>query len=436
MFSRIRQSLFVKLLAIFVLTGILLIVLLAMGLRWAAEEESQFHVQLMANVNQYIGYLISDIGNPPQQENIDQVAEKTGLKVFVYSKEAQYKSKNSGNTDVSNYDFHDIKSQPLAIAHYRGSSGAKMVVGHHTYIFIVNHRRLAGNSLLVLIVVSSVISIVIAFSYLLVRRLFRPIKALNQGFANAAAGNLGYEITPTSSDELGRLTHSFNDMTRELNALFSAKTQLLRDISHELRSPLTRIKLASEMLDDQRLKDSINEEVRILNELIEDILLSSRLQSGRIELYFSKFDLGDLLESIVRRNGNVIPGIELSLPQEPIYIDADIKRIRTALQNVIENALKYSMHQTRHVEIKLHGDSKIVCIDIIDYGQGIKVADQSRIFNAFTRLDPSRNHAIPGYGLGLNIAKNIIELHGGTISLESDGEQYTRFTVELPIVNE
>lgn len=433
MLTKLKSSLFIKLLAIFALTAIFLIVLMGFGFKWLIKPDDIFHQQVIGNISKYAHYLVQEIGDPPNQSNIDKISQETGLQIRVQQGENIWRSNNYSQSNAVHFHFHHIEDKDISVDHRRHSSAIKLIDRQREFLFIISHHRFENDWLIALLIISLTIFSVIGISYLLVRRLFKPIEELNKGFAIAARGELNKKIIPLSNDELGKLTIAFNNMTEDLDTLIKSKEQLLRDISHELRSPLTRIKVAADMLEPGKLTDGIKQETTLLNELIEEILEASRPQNEQKELKRETVDIFKLVENICDNYKDSQPGIKLDSTLSTMTLNADIKKIHIAIGNIIDNAVKYSAFQDQAVEVTLSNDDENIFISVLDHGKGIKNEDQHRIFQAFTRLDPSRNHAIPGFGLGLNIANNIVHQHGGVIEVESNAENYTRFVVSLPI---
>jgi signal transduction histidine kinase len=209
---------------------------------------------------------------------------------------------------------------------------------------------------------------------------------------------------------------------------------LLLDVSHELRSPLTRMKVALEFVGEDAVKDKLQQEIRELEAMVTELLESERLNSDHGGLVLAETDLVPLVRELAETYNDQQLGVRvLTLPPTlRVMIDAD--RIRMAVRNVLENAVKHSLPERGPVEIWVEArDGKAVQVSIRDHGPGIPADEHGRIFEPFYRVDKSRSRATGGYGLGLSLAKKIMTAHGGDIVLTSQFGKGSTFTLEFPL---
>ena len=176
----------------------------------------------------------------------------------------------------------------------------------------------------------------------MVRRLIRPVNWLTQGVGEIAKGHFDHKVPVKSSDELGELTKSFNDMAQRVNEMIQTRDRLLLDVSHELRSPLTRMKVAAEFIQNEPAKEKIQQEVRELETMITELLETERLKSNPGSLTLSETDLVTLAKEIAHVYTNMKPGVQVVAPPESLQLPLDRQRIIMALRNLIENALKHT----------------------------------------------------------------------------------------------
>jgi signal transduction histidine kinase len=278
----------------------------------------------------------------------------------------------------------------------------------------------------------TVIGLILGGSYFVVRWLFRPRHWLNNGVREIARVNFTYEATVRSDDELGRLTASFNHMTMRVREMVQAREQLLLDVSHELRSPLTRMKVALEFVQEQPVREQLQRDVRELETMVTELLEAERLSSSYGGLMKVEVDLVRLVRDTVTTYQGRQPAVQLVSTPDTLLLPIDADRIRTALRNVIDNALKASPAAGPPVEIRVQRDASAVRVAIRDYGPGIAPEEQTRVFEPFYRVDKSRGRDTGGYGLGLSLAKKIMAAHGGDIFLTSEPGQGSTFTLQLP----
>ncbi len=269
-----------------------------------------------------------------------------------------------------------------------------------------------------------IIALLLATS--LSRRITAPISALISA-AQAVAQRDDATLLPiTSNDELGQMSATFNQMTTALQRQRDLRKRLINDVSHELNTPLTVIQLeAKGLLDDLQepgpAAQHIIQEVTMLRNLVNDLNWLAETDSGELQLRLEQCDLGQLLISEVERWQPQAQARRISLSlnsgsQLPTF-QLDPARVRQALGNIIHNALQHSEGGQVIIAATLEQD-KYVEISVADDGAGIEPADLPHIFDRFYRAEQSRS---PGRGLGLDIARAIIEAHGGAIAVKSEG---------------
>jgi signal transduction histidine kinase len=260
-------------------------------------------------------------------------------------------------------------------------------------------------------------TLVFGFSYLLMRHILKPVKLLQQGVLQLSTGNMDHNIPVNRNDELGDLTRSFNNMTRRIREMIRARDQLLLDVSHELRSPLTRIRVALELLPHSQDRCSILEDISEIEKMITDILESERLKEGHGRLKIAVLDLVELIRNVAGEYATSIPAIRISAVAEKVMVNADEERIRILIKNILENSIKYSLPDSRPVEVSIKKDENAVSVLIQDDGSGIPAQDIPYLFEPFYRVDKSRSKKTGGYGLGLHLCKKIMDAHGGEIKI-------------------
>jgi len=234
---------------------------------------------------------------------------------------------------------------------------------------------------------------------------------------------------------------SQNERLRELDAL---KDQFVSVVSHELRTPLTAIRGYLEIVLGEEpgpLNDTQKRFLQIadfsseqLLRVVGDLLLIGKVEAGHLALEIGEVDLESLLEDCVVANmpEAEAKNIVLRISSEPLpRISGDRGRIAQALGNIISNAIKFT--QEGHVEVRSRREGDNVVVEVVDTGTGVPMAEIDHLFVPFFRASTATSEAIPGTGLGLSIAKEIVEAHGGTITVESVERAGTSFRVELPV---
>jgi signal transduction histidine kinase len=264
------------------------------------------------------------------------------------------------------------------------------------------------------------------------RKLLRPLRVLNDGVTRLGEGELGVSVPRTTTDEFGTLTDAFNRMAGRVREMITARDQLLIDVSHELRSPLTRMKVALELMPDEAQRARLSSEVAEMERMITGLLELERLRAGR-GVNLSRQDIVPIVREVAAAFEDRSPGVQfLANGSQAISADVDAEQLRTVLRNLLENAVKYSRPDSRTIEVSVenHDDGPTVRVD--DDGVGIPAEDAARIFEPFFRVDRSRSKESGGYGLGLSICKRVMEAHGGRIALESRNGRGATFVLVFP----
>ena len=276
---------------------------------------------------------------------------------------------------------------------------------------------------------------------MLARALTRPIRELTGAIRAMARGDLKQSVQVHSQDELGELAAAFNQMSADLDLLLKARRQMTADIAHDLRNPLTVIGGYVESMRDGVLKptperlDAIQSEVQHLQKLVDDLRLLSQADAGELVLNRERTSVPALLERVAQsyRPLAAKQGIALRLDAQEALpeIQADAARLARVLGNLIGNSLRYT---PAGGEITLRARTKVpgwVELGVVDNGKGIAAEALPHIFDRLYRADPARS--TDESGLGLAIARSIVEAHGGSIRAESTPGAGTTITVLLPV---
>ncbi|MEO5877976.1 MAG: ATP-binding protein, partial [Streptosporangiaceae bacterium] len=290
-------------------------------------------------------------------------------------------------------------------------------------------QRIVGVSLLVLM-------LTVAVSVLAAGRLTGPVRALTEAAQRMRAGDRSIRVRPRSGDEIGRLAVAFNDMSAHLERLESQRNDLVSDISHELRNPVSTIRSWLEAAQDglaeldPALVSSLLEEIVLLQRLIEDLQELAMVENGGLRLGPEPLLLGDLLEQVATAYG--AGGVTVNVEARPgLVLTADPARLRQAIGNLVSNAVR-NTPAGGYVTLHARPDGPAVVIEVHDTGYGIEPTDLPYLFDRFWRADRSRSRQTGGSGLGLAIVRNLVEAHGGTVTATSTPGHGSTFTVRLP----
>ncbi len=292
-------------------------------------------------------------------------------------------------------------------------------------------RGMQGAHAALLILLLLVMTAVVATAHTVLKRLLRPLRELSEGVARLGAGELDVVLPNQTHDEFGNLTEAFNQMVGRVREMFAARDQLLLDVSHELRSPLTRMKVALELLPQSEQRAGMVADVAEMERMVAELLELERLRGGR-GVTLVRQDLMPILREVAKGFQDRPPGVRVDSRSREIPVDIDAEKVRTVLRNLLENAIKYSLPDSRAVEVSAAQNGERVVIRVTDDGPGIPERDIAGLFDPFFRVDRSRSKKTGGYGLGLSISKRIVEAHGGTIAAENNARRGASFVVTLP----
>jgi signal transduction histidine kinase len=284
---------------------------------------------------------------------------------------------------------------------------------------------------IVLAVLLFVMAAVVLSAHRVLNRLLQPLRALTDGVDRLSAGQLDVVVTTNARDEFGRLTDAFNQMVGRVRDMVRARDQLLLDVSHELRSPVTRLKVALELVPDTGMKARMSADVAEMEIMIGELLELERLRDGpRISRV--RHNVVSIVADVAGNFRDRPPNVRVVPGKPEILVDIDPDRIRTVIRNLLENAIKFSLPDSRPVEVFVGQNGEQAVIRVTDDGPGVPEADMSRVFEPFFRVDRSRSRKTGGYGLGLSIARRIVEAHGGLIAVENHPQRGVSFIVTLP----
>lgn len=268
--------------------------------------------------------------------------------------------------------------------------------------------------------------------YFLMRRTLRPLRWMQRGLQELTAGNLDYEAPVKGRDSRNILALKFNTMTASLRELIRSKDRLLMDVSHELRSPVTRMKVALEMLPEDKHTAVLRKNLQNLEEIVITILESQRINLQAIDLHMEPVRLAVLLRECLEASRHLQPGIRFGDLDESLVVRADKSLLKLLVHNLLDNAQKYSLDDSKPVILNLRREGDHALIGVIDDGIGIAEENLLKVFEPFYKIAPERGFN-SGYGLGLSLCKRIAEIHGGRITLRGRKPRGLEVTVELEL---
>jgi signal transduction histidine kinase len=300
----------------------------------------------------------------------------------------------------------------------------------------LNH---VNTSLIIAGVVGAAVAILLGL--FLTRQFTKPIRALKKGAARIASGDLAYRVDVKSGDEFGELATSFNSMAASLDSSEQSRRRLFADIAHELRTPLSVIGgTVDAMLDgvyepNTDNLNSIREETEVLTRLVAELRDLTLAESGHLKLEIEPTNLAELVQRRVSQAEVIARGKNVSLRTDIAEglpeIEADGRRIEQVVANLLDNALNHTPSGGT-VTIAVSADKDGVLVSVSDTGEGIPAEHLPYIFERFYKVDDARSRKTGGAGLGLAIAKQMVELHGGKIWVDSEAGKGSKFSFTLP----
>ncbi|MCD7035422.1 HAMP domain-containing histidine kinase [Metabacillus sp. GX 13764] len=281
--------------------------------------------------------------------------------------------------------------------------------------------------------------IVFSVSLRLAQSIVQPFKEITSHTRELAKGRFDKKLEKTYQHELGEMAQTLNFMAEEISRTDRLKADFISSISHELRTPLTGIRGWAEMMDshDGLTKEEMQFGLRVINseserlaKLVENLLDFSRYEAGRIELVMDEMRLDLLIEeaALQMQKKALAKKVTLELNVIPVSLNADRDKIKQVLLNLMDNSIKFSNHDSV-ISITQSQKNNLAGIQVIDNGIGITKDNLEHIMDSFYKTDAKST----GAGLGLAIARQIIELHGGSIRIESNYQKGTAVSIQLPL---
>jgi len=403
--ARVRESIFLK--VYITLLACLAAVAMASAIYWSSSMDRD-KLDWRKRFEHFVGRMVPLNNNPAE---LRQMVERLGEAL---------------DTDIGLYGIDGmlIASSGKAPPQVGGRDGAMQIRLRDGRVLVVGLDPFGGGSrkrvLPYLLLIATVVG---AAGYPVVRNLTRRLEQLRTGVEKFGSGSLSARVPVRGGDEIAIVAKSFNAAAARIEQLVNAHRSLLANASHELRSPLARLRMAVDLhgegVTDQRQEIVTN--LKEIDELVEEILLASRLDHvGKLEKT-ERLDLTALVAEECARHGVEAAG-------QVTEVNGDAKLLRRLVRNLLLNA---GRHGRPPVEAEVQADGKLVRLSVRDHGDGLPKGEETRVFEAFYR--PSgRSEASGGWGLGLALVKQIAELHGGNVRYEAPADGGARFVIELP----
>ncbi len=439
MLTTLRQSLTTRLLFVFLVTSVIIVVLLVASLFHAVR--SQWRFTIAPHIEQYLEYVNEDLGYPPSEQRAHELANTLRINIYIDGPQSRF-STTGKQLDSDDLEFRDRSRRfrkhrkqnsfipNVQIGEHDDRTVLRNQTGEYSIFYEVRHQRKhprhkEGFWLPILL-----LGAILAACYWLLRRMLRPVQDIKKAVHAMGAGNLNTRVPVRSGNDLGVLAGSINTMASDIEALLDAKRQLLLGASHELRTPVTRAKIAAQMLEQSTNRDRIIEDLDEMESLIADIMESEWVTGGHSALKLSDVNIPELINSVIEEL-HCADIVTTTFHENITILQADTARLRLLFRNLISNALKHG-EGNLSPSVKVHVVGNDLHVEITDHGGGIEEKHLARLTEPFYRADPSRTRATGGFGLGLHICDLIVQAHSGKMDFKSTVGEGTTVTVVIP----
>jgi signal transduction histidine kinase len=404
-----------------------------------------------AHVVLHSEYILKDLGTPPSIERAEEIIGTLPVDIRIIGPDMDW----SSTPDF--YPLDEIFFSPQSIIELGEAGGAevepwferlgkvefarhkdhaivKLSDGDYEIIFVSPRVREVPGADYTTWIVALIGLLILLACYLAVRWLITPIAWMQEGAARIGSGDLDYRIPTPRHDELGELSRDINAMAGDVKGMLDAKQQLMLAISHELRSPITRAKVAVEFVAEETVRSGILQDLDEMERLITDLLESEALNTRYAILHRESVELGGLVQSVVEldfasRNERINLQVQQGLPEAQL----DATRIRLLSRNLLDNALRYNPTDADPVEVSVDRQHDRLTLSVRDHGPGIPAEHLDYVTEPFYRADPARSRATGGVGLGLYLCRRVVEAHGGELTIDSAPERGTTIRAALPL---
>ena len=435
--------------------AVLLVVAVAASLVFAFTARSAFVQESAWRTSRHVGRLVSEVfhDRPALARRVKQLHDELEIDLVVRDLEGRVLAAAGAEPPAATAEEQDqartgrriVRQSPAwsSVGPVR-EPGTRAVIG--TVESAARQRPRWAAFTRPALILSLVLVLVAIASALLARRISRPVERLTEAVRRLGAGDLSARVPVGErggADELEELTRAFNDMAERIERLVAGQKELMANVSHELRSPLTRIRVALELLPrgggtDARLKD-VEADLGELERLIEDVLTATRLDATGVPPRLGRIDVREVLTDVAERAAGDprLAAEAVRVAGGPaIELTADRALLRRALWNLVDNAAKYGAPPIT-LQAERHGHH--VALSVTDQGDGIAPAERERVLAPFYRLDKARTpgEGSGGFGLGLTLASRVAQVHHGAITIGpaetiNGTERGCRVTLTLP----
>lgn len=387
-----------------------------------------------ANFNHYAELVSIEIGNPPDLKKAQQLHDDLGMDIAIISSSQKWGAPEEFLTKMQSLEksapeFDRPWPGPVASGH----GVLRMQSGEVTYYF-TGSRRTREFSILVAVVFMLMIGTILSVSFFVTKKLLKPIREMKEAAARFSQEDWSPRIHVKGRDDISELARTMNTMADAIEKQLQSMRELLIAVSHEFRSPLTRMKVALEFVSDEKARASINEEIHVLDKMTESLLERERLKSKPESLKKEDVHLQEFVQKIV--DSYIRRGVQVKadLNAAGISVAIDKARIEVVLRSLIDNSLKHSQKNEVRIDLKKSTTSSYSCmIEISDDGSGFPGEVIKKFGEPFLVGDTSRTgpRTEGGFGMGLSLAVSIIQAHKGRIEIQNKSPHGARVFIQI-----
>lgn len=404
---RLRHSLRARLVALFLLLALGLTAALGLGMQRAFGTGWRDAARPL--LTDYVDRVVADLGTPPSVERAQALVQRLPVTVAIEGPQVRWQS----HADDGHRPAHwrdDWNRREGALLSRTTADGHRVTLGLSVQAWRDRPRIIGWITLAVALVLTAV-------AYRAVWRMLRPLDDIRAGAQRFGRGEFAQAIPVRRHDELGDLAGDVNAMASSIHQMLEAKRGLLLAISHELRSPLTRARLNTELLPEEGAagarREALLRDLQLMADLVTDLLEGERLGQGHAALHREATDLAGLVREILQ---DMPVQLQLAVGLPPLAVDR--VRMRLLLRNLVDNALRHGGDaQPPTVTLVREGDA--ILLAVRDHGPGVAEADLAQLAEPFYRPDAARERATGGVGLGLYLCRLVAQAHGGSMVLRN-----------------
>jgi signal transduction histidine kinase len=416
----LAHSLRVRLVALFLLLALAMAGIFLVGMQRALSVGWREAARPL--VVDYVDRLAFEIGSPPSVERAAALSQRLPLSVRISGPVVNWRSRADAPEDRSSNADRRWNGDEPRFFERTTADGHRIRFGVDVSAWHERPRFVGWATLALLLALT-------ALAYARVRRLLRPLDDIRAGALRFGAGDFAQPIAvrrPQKLDELGELAATINTMGADIHQMLDAKRGLLLAISHELRSPLTRARLNTELLPEtpevQPSREALLRDLALMRDLVTGLLESERLASPHAALQREPTDLRSLVREVLQELSASNPAaqrITLNVPTGLPLLALDRTRMRLLLRNLLDNALRHSADSPQPPEVTISAHGQGVSLVVRDHGPGVDESALPHLAEPFYRPDSARSRDTGGVGLGLYLCKLVAQAHGGSLSLRN-----------------